>query len=72
MTYRTYLDYETAERIGASGTFQVISIEDDDGNDVIKALHIDSGKHYPSLDSLKADIARATGTSVDGIDIENT
>lgn len=72
MFFRVHLDYQTAERIGASGMFQVISIEDDDDNDVIKALRIDAGKHYPSLDALKADIANATGASVDDIDIETT
>ncbi|MBT2641741.1 hypothetical protein J7I80_05860 [Bacillus sp. ISL-41] len=46
-------DYETAERIGASGTFQVISITVDDVDYTGK---IDQGKHYHSGEELERNI----------------
>lgn len=55
-TFAVRLDYETLERAGAGGMFQVISIEDD-GKDVTH--FVDQGRHYASLDELRADIASA-------------
>jgi|GEM_PF-3245821 len=37
-------DYETAERVGASGTFQITEIEDEDGNSYVQ--HVDQGIHF--------------------------
>jgi hypothetical protein len=45
------LDRETSEGAGAGGTFQVVSLEDDEGND-LTAL-VDQGKHFHSIDELK-------------------
>lgn len=55
--FEVQLDYETSEHAGASGMFQVISVEDEDGNDCIHL--VDQGQHYASLDDLKEDIASA-------------
>jgi type I restriction enzyme S subunit len=45
------LDYSTSDRAGAGGTFQVISLEDDEGND-LTAL-VDEGVHFHDLNELK-------------------
>ncbi|MNV61255.1 hypothetical protein D3C71_1537560 [compost metagenome] len=55
--FRAELDYETSERAGAGGMFQIISIEDDEGNDFTHL--VDQGQHYASLDDLKEDLATA-------------
>lgn len=55
--FEVQLDYETSEHAGASGMFQVISVEDEDGKDCIHL--VDQGQHYASLDDLKEDIASA-------------
>lgn len=39
------LDRETSERVGAGGTFQVVSLKDDDDNDLSDL--VDSGRHFP-------------------------
>jgi type I restriction enzyme S subunit len=63
-----HLDYETSERAGAGGMFQVISIEDSDGNK--KTDLVDVGTHYSSLDDLKADLAKALGVPPTEIDLK--
>lgn len=62
------LDYETSERAGAGGMFQVISIEDDEGKDYTHL--VDQGRHYASLDALKDDLASALGVAVTQVDLE--
>ncbi|QTH44008.1 hypothetical protein J4772_06275 [Cohnella sp. LGH] len=47
--FKFNLDWETSERAGAGGMFQVISIKDDDDNDVTDQYNIDAGMHYSSL-----------------------
>lgn len=64
---RVQLDYETSERAGAGGMFQVISVEDEDGNDFTHL--VDQGKHYASLDELKEDIAIALKVEARQIDL---
>jgi type I restriction enzyme S subunit len=58
------LDWETSERAGAGGMFQVVNLEDQDGNDLTSL--VDQGTHYPSLAVLKSDILKALG---DGSDV---
>ena len=48
--FLVHLDYETSDRAGAGGMFQVISIEDDEGKDFTHL--VDQGFHYASLDEL--------------------
>ena len=50
------LDRETGERAGAGGTFQVVSLEDDEGNDLTEL--VDQGTHFHSIDELKLAIAK--------------
>ncbi|TFH89213.1 hypothetical protein [Vibrio ouci] len=57
-------DYETCNDIGASGMFQVIGLEDENGNDL--SSHIDSGQHYSSLRDVLKDLSLNLGINVDG------
>lgn len=50
MSFKLNLDWETSESAGAEGMFQVISIKDDDDNDVTDQYKINHGKHYSSLE----------------------
>ena len=45
------LDRETTERAGAGGTFQVIKMEDDEGNNLTS--WVDQGTHFHDLEELK-------------------
>lgn len=63
-----HLDYETSERAGAGGMFQVISIEDEDANDLTRL--VDQGTHYSSLEVLKQDIATALKVTSQQVDLE--
>jgi type I restriction enzyme, S subunit len=62
------LDYETSERAGAGGMFQVISIEDDEGKDYTHL--VDQGRHYASLEALKDDLASALDVAATQVDLE--
>lgn len=66
--YQVQLDYETSERAGAGGMFQVILVEDEDGKDFTHL--VDQGMHYASLDELKKDIASALKVEMRQIDLE--
>lgn len=66
--FEVQLDYETSERAGAGGMFQVILLEDDEGNDFTHL--IDQGQHYASLDDLRADIARSLKVDAEQIKLE--
>lgn len=63
-----HLDYETSERAGAGGMFQVISIEDEDANDFTHL--VDQGVHYSSQDKLKQDIANALKVTLKQVDLK--
>lgn len=66
--FQVALDYETSERSGASGMFQVISIEDEDGKNFTDL--VDQGKHYTSLEELKKDIAKMLKIDARQIELE--
>lgn len=66
--FHVQLDYETSERAGAGGMFQVISVEDEDGKDFTHLVN--QGKHYASLDELKDDIASALKVEPRQVDLE--
>lgn len=66
--FEVHLDYETSERAGAGGMFQVISVEDEDGKDFTHL--VDQGLHYASLNELKEDIASALKVEPQQIDLE--
>jgi type I restriction enzyme S subunit len=63
-----HLDYGTSERTGAGGMFQVISIEDEDANDLTHL--VDQGVHYSSLAELKQDIAAALKVTLQQVELE--
>lgn len=65
---QAHLDYETSERAGGGGTFQVISIVDDGGKDYTHL--VDQGRHYASLKDLKVDLASALSVAATQVDLE--
>ncbi len=65
------IDYETSERVGAGGMFQVAGIWDNDAKDVTEAL-VDVGKHDASLDEVKRDIAQKVNLVLSDILIDVT
>ncbi|RYH00033.1 MAG: hypothetical protein EON58_01690 [Alphaproteobacteria bacterium] len=67
--YEIHLDRETSERAGAGGTFQVVSIENEEGNDVTDDL-VDVGTHYASLDKVREAISRKLGVPLDTVDLD--
>jgi len=62
-------DRETAERCGASGTFQVISatLTMDDGSELDVTENIDQGFHFFS----QKDVASSLGLDPEKIDYDN-
>lgn len=68
--YEVITDTETADRAGASGTFQVVEINDENGNDVTEELGIDAGTHYRSEDELVKDIAASLGVPADEVTLD--
>ncbi|WP_054956495.1 hypothetical protein [Paenibacillus dakarensis] len=56
MSFKFDLDWETSESAGAGGMFQVISIKDDDNNDVTGQYKINPGKHYSNLEEVVEDM----------------
>jgi type I restriction enzyme S subunit len=67
--FEVQLDYENSAHAGASGMFQVIAIEDEDGQDF--TYLVDLGKHYASLNELKEDIASALKVEARQVDLES-
>lgn len=66
--FTVHLDYETSDRAGAGGMFQVVSVEDEDGKDFTHL--VDQGQHYASLDDLKSDIAGALKVTTGQIELQ--
>lgn len=66
--FTVVLDYETSERAGAGGMFQVAALSDEDDKD--RTDLVDQGKHYAALDELINDIARRLGVRIDQIELE--
>ncbi|MBK6744670.1 MAG: restriction endonuclease subunit S [Hydrogenophilales bacterium] len=66
--FQVSLDFETSERAGASGMFQVITVTDDTGKD--RTDLVDQGKHYGSQEELAADIAHELGVATDQVILE--
>lgn len=65
--FSVHLDYETSERAGAGGMFQVISVEGH-GKDFTRL--VDQGFHYASLDELQRDLAQALKVSPAQVKLE--
>ncbi|MBV6485841.1 MAG: hypothetical protein KFKLKKLM_02450 [Flavobacteriales bacterium] len=61
-------DFETAERIGAVGTFQVDTLLDEDDNDV--SDKIDVGIHFHDNEHLKEYLSKIFDIPLIDIDIE--
>jgi hypothetical protein len=51
------LDRETGQQAGADGTFQVIGLKDDEGNDLTDL--IDQGRHFNNMGELKQAILKS-------------
>ncbi|PKO40618.1 MAG: restriction endonuclease subunit S [Betaproteobacteria bacterium HGW-Betaproteobacteria-3] len=66
--FQAQLDYEASERAGASGMFQVISIEDDEGKDCTHL--VDQNRHYASLEDLRYDLASALKVAAKQVKLE--
>jgi len=61
MHYYAHLDRQTSEQAGPDETFQVVSIEDDEGNNYTESIGIDQRIHFHSLEELAEEIERLTG-----------
>ncbi len=61
------IDTETAERCGASGTFQVISIDDYMG--ISYTNLVDVGFHYHSFEQLKKDLSKQLKVDISNIEL---
>jgi hypothetical protein len=61
MHYYAHLDRQTPEEARLDETFQVVSIEDDDGNNYMESIGIDPSTHFYSLEELAEEIERRTG-----------
>jgi hypothetical protein len=68
--FEILLDFETGERAGAAGTFQIASLEDEAGKDWSDS--IDQGKHYDSVNEVREDLAQRFGCDPMEIHIEVT
>ena len=70
--YSIHPDYETSERAGAGGMFQISLLEEEDveGNNIDRTDLIDQGQHYSNLEEVKEDIAKKTGVPVTDIHID--
>lgn len=66
--FRAYLDRETSARAGAGELFQIISLEDDDGN--VRTDWIDQGHHYADLEALRDDLAKRLGVAPSLVTVE--
>lgn len=67
MEYEVHCDSDTSDAAEAAGSFQVVNLRDENGDNRISL--IDTGKRYSSLEELKTDIAAATKSDVNDIDI---
>jgi type I restriction enzyme, S subunit len=67
LSFDVRLDYGASDRAGAGGTFQVVSIAGDAGEDRTELVDHDS--HYPSLHALAADIAKALGVTSERVEL---
>ena len=67
MEYEVHCDSETSITAEDAAHFQVVALNDENGEDCVSL--IDKGKHYTSFEELKTDIAAATKTDVNDIDI---
>jgi type I restriction enzyme S subunit len=61
-------DIETAEHVGAVGTFQIVKVENGNGDDFTRL--VDQGNHYSSLEQVHLDLAHALGAPLHGVQIE--
>lgn len=69
MHVKATFDYETSDRAGAAGTFQVTELIDMATDKDITSL-VDQGYHYHDINELKADLAKALKLDATAITIE--
>ncbi|SFH71933.1 hypothetical protein [Modicisalibacter xianhensis] len=63
-TFLIEKDYETGDANTPDGTFQVVTLEDENGNDVMDEIGIDPGTLYP-IDTGEAEIVSQIGAALD-------
>ena len=69
MYYLKYhADYETSQRAGAEGMFQVVSIEDDKGKDL--TYLVDQGINFHGCDELRRHIAERLHVDEKEVELE--
>ena len=56
------LDWETGERAGAGGTFQVIGLTNEAGEEVTDK--VDQGRHFKSIEDLETELTKVFGEPV--------
>jgi type I restriction enzyme, S subunit len=64
-TIYAHLDYETSEHAGAGGMFQVLSLTDENDQDITEL--VDQGVHYSSLRELEKEL---TSTLKEAVTVE--
>jgi hypothetical protein len=68
--FEIFTDTEKAERIGAAGTFQVIEVRNEEGDDVTEQLGIDAGRHWRNDNELAEFIASALGVPASEVSLD--
>ena len=66
--FSVFADWVTSEHAGAGGTFQVSSIEDEQGND--RTGLVDQGFHYHDAQEVAGHIATRLGVPVGEVRVE--
>jgi type I restriction enzyme S subunit len=68
-TFQVGKDYETSERAGAGGMFQVDTLIDENDDDVTN--RIDVGMHFSDEEQLKEYLSQIFGIPVADIDLDD-
>ncbi|MCI0558248.1 MAG: hypothetical protein MN733_07110 [Nitrososphaera sp.] len=66
--FEVRLDYETSNRAGAGGMFQVISVRDSEGED--RTSLVDQGMHFDNLEALRQHLARQLNVAASDVELE--
>jgi len=69
MIFEVGKDFETSERAGAGGMFQVDTLIDEEGNDVTN--RIDVGLHFADDEQLKEYLSQVFEADIDDIEVSD-
>lgn len=61
MHYYAHLDRQNRKQAGSDETFQVVSLQDDEGNSYTESVGIDQRIRFRSLEELADEIEQLTG-----------